>query len=186
MSRLLDALERVSDIDSHRVIALGHSRLGKTALWAGATDERFSLVISNNSGCGGAALSKRCFGESVAAINRQFPHWFNDHFLQFNDAEEKLPIDQHMLIAAIAPRPVYIASASKDLWADPKGELLSGHLASPAFELLGLSGLSEMELPSPATRIGGSIGYHLRDGEHDITLLDWNLFMDFADQQLKP
>lgn len=180
LSRLADALEQIEEIDAERLMVVGHSRLGKTALWAGANDTRFKLVVSNNSGCGGAALSKRCYGESVAAINRSFPHWFNRNFRAFNDAEENLPFDQHQLIAVIAPRPVYIASASLDRWADPLGELLSGHYASPAFELFGKEGLSATELPEVNRSVGGSIGYHLREGEHDLLPFDWKQFIAFA------
>jgi hypothetical protein len=180
LSRLADALEQIEGIDPDQLMVVGHSRLGKTALWAGANDPRFKLVISNNSGCGGAALSKRCFGESVAAINRAFPHWFNRNFRSFNDAEASMPFDQHQLIAAIAPRPVYIASASKDRWADPRGELLAGHYASPAYELFGKKGLDATELPETNRSIGDSIGYHVREGEHDILTFDWQQFIEFA------
>ena len=183
LSRLADVLEKLDGIQADGLMVLGHSRLGKTALWAGATDERFRVVISNNSGCGGAALSKRIYGESVARINGVFPHWFNRNFRKYNDREETMSFDQHQLIAAIAPRPVYIASASKDKWADPLGELLSGHYASAAYELFGKRGIAERELPSVNTPIGSdSIGYHLRDGEHDMLLYDWQQFMTFAEK----
>ena len=181
ISRLADVLEKLDGIDPDGLMVVGHSRLGKTALWAGATDERFRLVVSNNSGCGGAALSKRIYGESVARINTSFPHWFNRNFRQYNDKEEALGFDQHQLIAAIAPRAVYIASASNDKWADPLGELLSGHYASEAYRLHGKQGLDVKELPSVNMPIiQGAIGYHLREGNHDMLLYDWQQFMVFA------
>jgi hypothetical protein len=182
LSRVADVLQKTDGIHPDKLMVVGHSRLGKTALWAGANDLRFKIVFSNNSGCGGAALSKRFFGESVAIINRAFPHWFNRNFRQYNDAESEMPFDQHQLIASLAPRPVYIASASQDGWADPLGELLAGHHASPAYALFGLKGLDASELPTTNQAIGNSIGYHLREGVHDLTPLDWSMFMDFANR----
>ncbi|MGA0132911.1 MAG: acetylxylan esterase [Opitutales bacterium] len=190
LSRGLDVLARMPGVDDSRVAVIGHSRLGKAALWAGAQDERFAMVVSNDSGCGGAALSKRTFGETVGVISgfypgRGFPHWFTRRFSTYSENEAALPLDQHWLLAAAAPRPLYVASAAEDLWADPRGEFLGALHADPVFRLLGTPGLGTDVFPEVGRPVGLSVGYHVRAGKHDVTAEDWANYLDFADRNMK-
>jgi hypothetical protein len=185
MSRMLDYLETDGSVDAKRAIALGHSRQGKAALWAGAQDARFAAVISNESGEGGAALARRVFGETIERINTSFPYWFCPQYRTYNNRPEALPIDQHELLALIAPRPLYVASAQGDQWADPKGEFLSARQTDPVYKLYGKKGIGTDTWPPIHTPVGETVRYHIRAGEHDVKRYDWEQFLDFADRQFR-
>ncbi len=185
-SRCMDYFETDKEIDRERVAVVGHSRGGKTALWAGAEDERFSMVISNESGCGGATLARRRYGETVARINSAFPHWFCSNYEKYADNEDNMPVDMHMLLALIAPRSLYVACADNDLWGDPKGSYLALYNSMPVFRLLKTgSDMPESMPPLNTQIISGKTGFHIRDGGHNMLLKDWNWFMDFADNEWK-
>jgi len=183
-SRALDYALTLENLDPQRAAVIGHSRLGKTALVAGMLDERFKMVISNDSGCSGAAISRNKQGESIERITTVFPHWFCDNYKKYAEKEGELPFDQHFLVAASAPRHVYVASAEKDLWADPNSEYLSCFAADEVYRKLNLTGfVCEDRFPVPFERFHeGNIGYHVRTGEHYLSREDWNQYIDYMEK----
>lgn len=186
LSRAIDYLEHDADVNARRVALMGHSRTGKAALWAAARDPRVAMVIANESGTGGAKLSRRNFGETVAEINRGFPFWFARNFRKYDGREHELPVDQHELIALVAPRPVYVAVAADDLWGDPHGSFLAAKAAEPVYALLGAPSKLPESLPGVnQPTLDGAIGFHLRPGTHDVTDYDWEQFLAFADWTLR-
>ena len=184
LSRLLDCLETIPEVDATRVVVHGHSRLGKTALWAGANDQRFRMVVSNDSGCGGAALSRRWYGETFLVMLNVFKHWCPAAAQQFIVREPEMPVDQHELIALAAPRPIAVASATEDQWADPKGEFLSAYYAGPVYQLLGHFEVLNRDMPKPGESVSGDVSYHYRIGAHDQIAFDWNHYLDLADRKV--
>jgi len=185
-TRAIDYFEKDKSVDATKIISVGHSRGGKSSLWFGVQDERVAITISNESGNSGAALSRRNFGETVERITTNFPYWFCPNYRQYANNEDNLPVDQHMLIALIAPRAVYVASAAKDLWADPKGQYLALKEAQPVFNLYGI----ETNLPEKMPEVNQQIirphmGFHNREGKHNMTPYDWQQFIRFADAYFK-
>ncbi|WP_205313988.1 glucuronyl esterase domain-containing protein [Pedobacter nanyangensis] len=180
-SRVMDYLMTDKDIDAKKVAIVGHSRGGKTALWAGAQDQRFAMVFSSCSGSTGASLARRKYGETVSLINRQFGHWFNNNYKKYNQQVDSLPVDQHMLIGLIAPRPVYTTNATQDRWADPYGSYLSLVNAQPVYKLYREKvSLQAAMPPTNSPIIESAIGYHFREGIHDLNVYDWTNFIRFA------
>jgi hypothetical protein len=182
LSRVMDYLETDKNIDACKVALFGWSRLGKAALWAGATDTRFSLVISNESGAGGAKLFRRGVGEDIHRLCTVFPHWYCRNFRKYMDTDTTLPFDQHLVIALIAPRPVYIGSAQDDRGADPEGEFWSAKAADKVYRFLGTEGLPAEIMPPVNQSVQGRIGYHIRTGGHDVMDYDWKEYLKFLDK----
>ncbi len=185
--RVMDYALMLEGIDNNRIYSVGHSRLGKTSLWCGAQDERFAASFSNDSGCSGAAITRDKMGERVEQITKRFPHWFCKNYQKYTGKEHEMPFDQHQLLALFAPRPVYVASASEDSWADPYSEFLACVAAGDAYKLLGQKGLMhENRFIQPSEFLHeGKIGYHLRKGPHFLSRYDWQMFMRFMDKQIE-
>ncbi|CAA9238518.1 MAG: Glycoprotein gp2 [uncultured Adhaeribacter sp.] len=183
LSRIMDYIQTETAINASQVSLTGHSRLGKAALWAGANDQRFALVISNESGEGGAALARRNFGETIGTMNQTFPHWYYPVYKTYNQQPQNLPVDQHQLLALIAPRPLYVCSATEDLWSDPKGEFLSAYHAGSVYQLYNQAGVGASQMPPADQPVGATIRYHNRTGQHAITLYDWQQHLAFVQTQ---
>lgn len=182
MSVAMDWIVQEPSLDGKRVAVQGFSRLGKATLWAAACDPRFAIVISQNSGAGGAALNKRIFGETVGRLNRSFPHWFCHNFHRYSENESAMEFDSHFLLSLCAPRPLLITSATEDRWADPHGEFLAARATNPVYQLFSHTGLTATEMPAPGKLVNDRIGYFLRQGRHDVTLEDWKAYCDFCDR----
>jgi hypothetical protein len=182
--RAVDYLVIDKDLDKSRIAVVGHSRLGKTALLAAALDERIALAIPHQAGCGGTAPSRGKVGESVKQINDRFPHWFNGAFKEFNDQPDRLPFDQHSLVALVAPRPVLFSNAVEDTWANPEGQFQVLQAADPVYRFLGVGGLEAKQMPEPGKLVNSRLGYYIRLGKHSMTKEDWQVFLDFADKHL--
>lgn len=184
--RAVDYLSQTPEFDQNAIACIGHSRLGKAAIWAGANDERIALVISNDSGNTGSSMSRGNMGETVKSINIAFPHWFCSNYATYGGKEDALPVDQNMLLACIAPRTVYVACAQGDLWADPMGSLNCLQLAKPAFELYGLGVIPDMSEQPPVGQpvYSEGVAYHIREGWHNVLAEDWEYYLDYIEEYL--
>lgn len=187
MSRMIDYCETDNDIDHTKLATVGHSRRGKASLWCGAQDTRVALTCVNDSCVGGSSLNRVKGGNNTfKLLNNYAPHWFCENNRQYIDRDDEIPVDQHMLVASVAPRPLYVASAERDRFASPIRDFLACVYANPAYELYGLKGITADKLPRVNMPVqGGFIGYHIREGKHGLTLYDWNNYMDFADKHWK-
>jgi hypothetical protein len=184
LSRGLDALATDPAVDAKRIVVFGHSRLGKAAVWAGASDPRFAAVISNESGCGGVAILRDKRGETLTKVTHAFPRWFCANFNQYAGREAEMPTDQHEMVALIAPRPLYIGSADQDYTSDPPNEFACAVLADPVWRLLGKQGFGVSAMPPLNTSVGHTIRYHVRTGKHDVKAYDWDQYLRFLDEEL--
>ena len=187
LQRGVDYIMEDDDLDNNRIAVIGHSRLGKAAMLAGALDERIEIIIPSQSGCGGTSPNRFNVGESVERINTSFPHWFNDSYKEFNRQVEKLPFDQHSLIALAAPRPVLLTNAAGDEWADPVGQFNMLVAASPVYDLFSMEGINTRLFPPENTLVSSRLGYFIRPGKHSMTETEWEVWMDYCDiHHLKP
>ncbi|MDL2229121.1 alpha/beta hydrolase [Treponema sp. OttesenSCG-928-L16] len=183
---VVDYLQSDAMIDGKKIAAVGHSRGGKTVLWSAAQDARISVAVSSCSGCTGAALARGKTGERAADIASRFPYWFCENYQKYKNNEDALPVDQHMLLGLIAPRRIYVASRTRDAWADPIGEFESCLRASAIYKLYGKTGLPLSQMPRPDTPVlSGEIGYHIKTGGHDMDEYDWERFLDFFDASFR-
>lgn len=188
--RVVDFLiEKHPEVDAKRIAAVGHSRNGKTTLLAAALDERIALAIPHQAGCGGTAPSRvdinRKDVETIRRINTAFPHWFCDNLPLFNETPDKLPFDQHCLVALCAPRPVLYTNAVEDQWANPDGQFDMLKAADPVYRLFGAGGLDAKERPELGKLVDSKLGYFIRAGKHTMSREDWKVFLDYADKQLQ-
>lgn len=187
LHRIIDYLVTVPELDKSRIAVTGHSRLGKTALLAAALDERIALAIPHQAGCGGTgpSRSKNPKAETVAIINKAFPHWFDDNFKKFNESVQRLPFDQNCLVALCAPRPVLYTNGIEDQWANPDGQFEMLKAASPVYKLLGVEGITAAEMPSVGKLVDSRLGYFMRTGPHVSDPDYWKIFLDYADRYFK-
>jgi hypothetical protein len=185
LQRAIDYLEKDSSIDAKKIVVVGHSRLGKAALLAGAFDERIALIIPLQAGCGGTSPARGKIGESVKSINTHFPHWFDAEFKKFNDQPERLPFDQHCLIALCAPRPVLLSNATEDIWSNPEGQFEMLKAADEVYRLVGVEGVASTQMPEVGKLMNSNLGYFIRPGKHSMTKLDWSAFLDFTDTHFR-
>ena len=182
LQRAVDYLETDKSVDRKKIAVVGHSRLGKAAILAGAFDERIALVIPLQAGCGGTSPARGKIGESIKRINTSFPHWFGGEFKKFNDEPERLPFDQHCLIALCAPRPVLLSNATEDTWANPEGQFEILKAADAVYRLAGGEGVASEKMPEVGQLMDSRLGYYIRPGKHSMAKDDWKIFLDYADK----